>query len=457
VFRGLGADPFLAAELVNLATRVIGFLGMAGLGRRILGLPLGWALLGAALFTVSNNLYIRASHAQLLGVSFLPVLTLLLHGALRALLPARDRPGRTCPGRGESPARPCLDPRRPHLDQGDAGAARRGALLGWGAGLVLGFAACLMTGFYMAWYAVFGVAAALAWLAVAGAARRRALLAAMRARAGPLAALLALAVAANLPFLLLYLPKAAETGMHPWAMVAQHLPSPLDLVHVGERNLLWGWLVRGLNEGLRPGFPAWSERMTGLPPGLLLVFGASLAWLWRGADRAEPARLATLRALGLATVATWALTLQIGGVSAWRLVWEFVPGAKAARVVARYQIVLVLPVLALAMAFLAAQARRMPRPLLVVLCALLLLEQVNLYAPLFLDRPHELARLQAVPPPPAACRAFWVSAARAESRFGEAVEDEYNHNVEAMIVAAVRRLPTVNGISTFNPPGWPAG
>jgi len=61
-----------------------------------------------------------------------------------------------------------------------------------------------------------------------------------------------------------------------------------------------------------------------------------------------------------------------------------------------------------------------------------------------------------VPPPPAGCRAFWVSAAREESRFGEAVEDSYNHNTEAMLVASVLRLPTVNGISTFNPPGWPA-
>jgi len=28
--------------------------------------------------------------------------------------------------------------------------------------------------------------------------------------------------------------------------------------------------------------------------------------------------------------------------------------------------------------------------------------------------------------------------------------------VEAMLIAAVLHLPTVNGISTFNPPGWPA-
>jgi hypothetical protein len=156
-------------------------------------------------------------------------------------------------------------------------------------------------------------------------------------------------------------------------------------------------------------------------------------------------------------LATWALTLRFGDATGWWLVWSAVPGAKAARVVARYQLVLVLPVIGLAVLALAAWARRLPAGAAAALAAVLLLEQANGYAPLFLDRPLELARLEAVPPPPAECRAFWVSAARAESRFGEAVDDPYNHNTEAMLVASVLRLPTVNGISTFNPPGWPAG
>ena len=44
-----------------------------------------------------------------------------------------------------------------------------------------------------------------------------------------------------------------------------------------------------------------------------------------------------------------------------------------------------------------------------------------------------------------------------DSRFGEAVDDPYTHHTEAMLIASVLRLPTVNGISTFNPPGWPSG
>jgi hypothetical protein len=422
-FRGGGADPFLGGELTNMAMRAVGFLSMHAACRRVLGLSFGWSLLGAALFALSNNLFIRASHAQLFSIGCLPALAVLLHGAGSALF-----------------------------------AGRRGALLGWGAAFVLLFAALLMTGFYMAWYFAFlSGATLLAWLLVAGDGQRRALMVSFRGATWPLALLVALALVANAPFLVLYLPKAAETGMHSWETALQHAPTPLDMLHVGEANLLFGWLVTLLNGVFRPDFPSWSERMTGLTPVLLLVFGASVLWLWRGASGGmKPVRRAWLRALALASLATWVLCLRFGDATGWWLVWSAVPGARAARVVARYQLVLAIPVIGLAVLVLADWARRLPAVAMAPLAALLLLEQVNGYAPLFLDRPLELARLRAVPVPPAECRAFYVSAAREESRFGEAVEDPYNHNTEAMLIAAVLRLPTVNGISTFNPPGWPA-
>jgi hypothetical protein len=122
--RALGADPLLAGELANVAARAVGFAATVALGRRALGLTPAWAVLLAALVTLANNLFIRGSHVQLFSVSFVPVLALLGHAALAALL-----------------------------------AARRRALLLWGGGFVGWFAAMLLTGFYMAWYAaLFGAA-----------------------------------------------------------------------------------------------------------------------------------------------------------------------------------------------------------------------------------------------------------------------------------------------------------
>ncbi len=424
-FRAFGTDPFLAGELANVALRAVGFLGFHLLGRRVFGLSFGWALLGAAIFTLSNNLYIRASHAQLFSVSLAPMLGVLAHGAATALL-----------------------------------AGRRRLTFLWGAGFVLWHALMLLTGFYMAWYAAFFAAAfVLCWLLVAGRERRRALFRALLRGWAPLLLVLLLAALVNLPFVTLYLPKARETGMHDYAgMVAQYTVAPLDILHVGEKNLLWGWLVRALNDAVRPGFPFWSEQMTGLPVLLLLAFLGALAWAWRAAptDRA-----ALLRAVALATLLTWALALRIDGHSAWWFVYQYVPGAKAARVVARYQLFIVIPVIGLALAMLAWLVRRMPRAAGVALALLatagLLAEQVNAYSPRFLDRPLEAGRLARVPQPPPECRAFFVTAARQESRFGEETANAYNHNTEAMLVAEAIRLPTINGISTFNPPHWPGG
>jgi hypothetical protein len=416
--RALGLDPFLAGEGVNLLLRALGFAGMLALLGRALRLPFPIALLGAALFTLHNGLFIRASHAQLFILGAIPWLAVLAGGALAALR-----------------------------------AGRRLALFGWGSGFALGFALCLLTGFYMAYFAaLLGAAWLVCWLALAPGAIRRDWLARLRPAALPLAGIAAIGALAMLPFLALYLPKAAETGMHPWREVTQ--ASLLDVLHVGEQNWLWGWLVRGLNGLFRPGFPVWSERMTGFPPLLLAGFLGACLWLLRGGP-ADPGRRALWRALALATLATWALTLQIGEHTAWRLAYAYLPGARATRVIARYQLFLAVPVVALAMAFLAS--RHWPRAVLALVAGLLVLEQGNAYAPRFLDRPLELGRLRAVPRPPAGCKVFWVSAARSESRFGESTEDPYNHNTEAMLIAEVIGLPTLNGISSFNPPGWPDG
>lgn len=419
-FRATGLDPFLSAELVNVTLRVIGFAAFYAVARRMLRLAPPWALLGAALFTIANNVFVQAVHVQLLAVGLVPLLGLLLHEATRALLEGRRR-----------------------------------ALLGCGAGFSVLLAACLMTEFYMAWYFLFfGTATLVALAGLGGRARRAAFTAVLQRQALPCLGLLVLTVALNIPFLTIYLPKAAQTGMHPWDGVLPNIPSPLDMVDVGPGNLLYGHLTTLVDHALRPDAPGWSERTTGMPLVLLVLFACGVVWLWRG--RRVPEDRLLPRAIAVAAVATWLLAVQIGGVTAWRLVYLLVPGARAARVVARYQIFLDGPVIAVAMVFLAAHARRLPAALLFALCAVLVLEEINTAPPLLLDRPYQMAWLNAVPAPPRACRAFYVSDARIPRTppANRLLDEVYSHNVDAMLVAEVTHLPTLNGFATFVPPGW---
>jgi len=416
LFRAFAIDPLLSGELVNLAVRAIGFLSGYAAARRILELPMTLSLLAATLFTVSNGAYVAMDHAQMLSVGFAPLLALPLHRAFRALI------------------------------EGD----RRGLAIG-GSLFLLGCAAWLMTAFYAAWFFLLLVLAfSIAWLALAPAAERRRMQVALPREAPVLALLAGLAVLVDLPFLSLYLPKAVETGMRSYHEVSTFLPTPLDLVNVGDSNLLWGRAYGAFRRFIGAPTPAWLTLASGLPPATLSLFLAAAVWLWR--SREPDARLRRLRALMAATLATWALVLQIGTVSAYPLIYYLVPGAKAIRVVVRYQLLLAVPVIGLGCAFLASRFGKAPVVLLAAVSAVLVAEQFNHLAVRQIDRPAQLARLGAVPPPPAGCGAFYVARTAQEAQgLADAV---YRHSVDAMLLAELNHLPTVNGVDSFAPPGY---
>jgi hypothetical protein len=409
LFRVLRCDPLLSAELVNLVVRSIGYWAFYAAGRRILRLGRGWAALAALIFTIGNGAYIHMVHQQLLSVSFAPAMALLLFEFRRRL------------------------------------AEPEGAgVLGWGAAAILLLAAWLMTAFYMAWFFIFfSCCFALVWLPTAGRRRRGELATGLRRHGWRLAALGFLALLANLPLLLLYLPKAAETGMHSYQAALGFSPALSDLVNIGDDSLLYGRLNAMIRHYFRPELPFYGELSTGFPFILLLPF---FFGLWR--SRGD----ATLRALGLAACLSWLLLAHFGRFTAYPLVYHLIPGAKAVRVLSRYQLFLAAPLTAVAIAGLARLHWRLA--LLLPLCGLLVAEEINDTAIIRIDRPAELARLAAIGRPPSGCGAFYASTPRETSFWNPPVEGIYSHSTDAMLVAAIVDLPTINGFATFLPPGY---
>lgn len=419
LFRAARIDPFLSGELVSIAVRAIGFPAFYFACRRIIQLDWKWALLGAALFTINGSAFLASNHQQLLSISFAPLLFLLLHRWIRALMEGRNI-----------------------------------GVLVWGGASVLLLAAYLMTAFYMAWYCIFFSSAMLiAWFAIGKPQRILRLVALVRQNSANVAFLLGLAVLVNLPFLSLYLPKAIETGMHSYSETLIYSPSLLDVIQF---NFLFGHLQEVFNNYFRPGVPIYTERSTGVPPALLFLFTCSVIFIWSRPSSDANDQTIIRRTLVISTLATWAASLHFGSLSAWYLVYNFVPGAKALRVVARYQLFVATPVIAIAMIYLAAQEKRINAFLLAIVCTFLLVEEISFRTNgIALDRPHELARLSNVPSPPTECKAFFISAARPEKYLYSPTEDGiYSHNADAMLIAEIKNLPTVNGVSTFLPPGW---
>ena len=424
-------DPFLS-DTLNIATfKTIGFFATYGLVTRTLGWERPIALLVALIFTVSNNLMVQAGHAQVQSITLLPLLAILAIAAWRA---------------------------------GAAGRDGRARLLGSAAAALM--AAWLLTAFYMAWFTLFFTAVlALCWLFTSGPRPLHRAAGLVRAQFVTLAVIGAVFLLCALPFLLVYLPKVRETGGQSYWKMLGYLATPgIDWINVGTDNYLWGWIFRLLHalvgaiaprDPALPGRVLANEHDSGFP---LILFALAVTALWRvlrrGADQPR-----FLRAFALAVFVSWLLTIQLWVLSPWGLVFELVPGAKGMRVVLRYQLFLVLPVLLLVFAVYRERAMELlrTRPVLAVAAAVLLLvEQLNGSGAAQLRRSEHLAALEGIPRPPADCAAFYVVATRVGEPLyrNEEQNGKYPHNVDAMFLAQRWRIPTVNGYSTFTPPGW---
>lgn len=408
-WRAVGMDPFLSAEMVAVTLRIVGFAGAYGFARGVLNLPFPWAAFGAAMFTLSLNAYQQSAHMQILGVALGPMAALLAVRTMRALEAARLR-----------------------------------AAVGWGAAFAVLAAAWLLTAFYMAWLLAFYAVVLAVVAAVMDPALRHRAVATLRREWAAVAVIAVICVAAAVPFLILYLPKARESGMHEFAAVRPFLLTLRETVRVGPGNLLFGWS----DALLFPGRTGWSaERIVGWPPVFLACFAAA-AWSGR--------RWPVAGAAALTVCAVYFLTLSVGGRSGWWVVYHLVPGAKAIRVVSRAWIMLSLPMLCVVLVWL--HRLRGSRPALAVALAVLLVAEELSSGPNVagLDRMAELRRLQSVLPAPAGCRAFAVLSARRDDPESDKALQTNSANANAMLIAEVAGLPTVNGISTFNPRDWDA-
>jgi hypothetical protein len=415
--RSVGADPFLASELCNVALRAVGFGAMFLACRRIFRIPFWWSACAAALFVLSNNATVHGQRLQLATVAFAPLMALLLWEAYQAL------------------------------------AARRGRRLmayGCAAGVFLG--AWSVTCFYITWFFLFFTCAlAVALLAGAGRQRLRALARDIASQKWPLLLVAAVAVLSLLPLLTVYLAKSQETGMRPFATVLGNTVPLAGVLQVGTENLLFGRAYNQLLRFLVPGYvPNGEYYNTGIAPLLFFLFAAGSVAVLRNA------RAPLLRAVCVATIATWLLALNVAGYSGWYLVYHLVPGAKALSVVSAYQIFLSIPVLVVAIHYLSSLAPKLPAAICALLVMLLVAEEFN-DAYLTLVRADELRRVTLHTAPPPGCKVFFAGGWNDQAGvtpMSEWINNHYAHNVSAMLIAELIRLPTINGVASFNPPDW---
>lgn len=427
IARLLGADPFLAVFLAHVCMKGLGFAGMYVLLRRGFAVWTPFAVAGAALFTTSNASLIHMYHGQLLSVSLFPWLGFLALRAVAALTQGQSR-----------------------------------ALAIYGSGFALLFGVTAFNAFYGLWFfSLFLLISTPIALLLIGPQKRHTVVTSAARQWRPLLLIAIVGVVALIPMLLLYLPKMREGAHWGYWVSSQYQIGVATLVNVGSGNLVWGHLKEWL--GLSKPF-ALGESQFGIPFGLLLTFFVALFWAVR-------TRTINVLVLGLATLTVIVLGMRLpGNFSLWWVVFEIVPGASAVRVVSRLLLFALVAIIPVVIVFLDRTSRG--RWFAAVVIGFLLVEEVQLAAPLRLDRGEELAMIRAVGAPPSNCSAIFVVSARdsafpalreartiavnwgADGRIAPGLLADYRHNVDAMILASYYHVPTINGVSSFNPPNW---
>jgi hypothetical protein len=413
--RFCGADILLGLQVVNWSFRAIGFVSMWALARRCFDWPSLVNVLAATLFVTANCYYPNATvHAQFLACNLLPLLILLQAESFRAAA---------------------------------GGATYRFALLAAIFAALMG--ALLITSYYVSFFFILADSLVLILYVSILCPSPLTFVSALRRWGGHAAMQLVLLALCCVPFLMIYLPKAAETGMHPFYEIALFSLRPTDVINVGPYNLLWSHFYERALGLLAPKWEGALYHQTGATP---ILFGLFLTGGWTLChDRRGEWRRAILFAMWCSNLLLLAVTIRWSGVWPWAWIYRFIPGSEGVRVISMIQLVLMIPTVLIACSVMAAVWRlEQMRSVFVLVAVLLLIEQINDYPVFNVDRPAENAFLVQVDHVPPSCRVFFAE----NSRPGPDLNTWYRHNVDSMILAEISGIPTINGFSTFLPPHW---
>lgn len=415
--RMIGLDPFLSFQILAIVLSLCCFLASLIICKRYLRLRSAIAICASALITFPNNLIFGtngAAHLQFFAIYYVPGIALL------ALWGIEDFPRVT----------------RWSLPRVAVAAAL--------------FALLFATGFYVAW--LFSLTAIIA-LCVVGIILRGDLIVMAREYRKPATKIVIAAtlgfVVGLIPLALIYAPVWAILSGRTFREYIFFAPFLKDVIDVGGWNMVWGWLVERLLGGGGP------ERTLAVTPGMTAIFLILAYRLRKDANDPSnrPWQPVFFVACAIVWSFSWLVTARIGTFSLFWLPYHFVPGAAAIRAGGRIQLLVNLWVVAGLAVMLqywidtAPRARLRPRILLssaiLIFC---LIEQINLQPVNRLSRSSEFAWLSVVPKPPPECRAFLVDIPVQPAN--------YLDENDAMWISWQTGLPTLNGSSGWDPPGW---
>jgi hypothetical protein len=426
LLRVAGLDSYLSFEGTLILFSWVGYGATVGLLRQ-LGVRRGFAIVGAALFVFSNLFHIWILTPQSYAIMLIPLVLL-----------------------GVAKAAACGTLRR-----------TRTLLLLSAAGIACSL--ILFSTFYTGWFFGFFALIVGALAIVTHRELRSRCIVLVRDHWSLILPAFLASSLALVPFIITYGPAILAGRRRSFNAVLPSAQPLAAIVNVHTGNLVWGHLLAPIDTDYGNLGMAY-----GLPPGLLCAFAVVVALMlarrrvlpWERGD----IRFALVSRSAAAVLLAWALLYKTTPAWLWYTVWHRVPGASAIRVTQRFQYQLSLAVVVAVIAALSAAwdaaSHTVPgRPLrrgmalasIGVASAFLLLEQVNLVETHRISRREEQDRLGAISAPPFRCESLFIQQAAIQRLPDTALQ------IDAMLISQRLAVPTINGYSGFNPPGWKLG
>jgi hypothetical protein len=434
IMRALGMNSFTSLELVVILFNYLSYVLCFILLYRMLRLGLAASCAGALFFAYNSPKFVQMGHLQLQVTLFLPLSLIFVLMFVQ---------------------------RRETISQ-----AKAFVLLTLSVTCLI---IQLMSGYYPGWFFIFWSFLFLA-LNLCFKGTRAFILSIVRRYWRAIAGALAVFIVEMIPFLMVYVPVVRELGWRPYGSVKELLPVPSALLLMGDSNYVWGRMSAAIKQAYA------------LHPELQIGIGLvpTLAWLAltvaagfiirrrvRGNASIEnegDARRPNLKLLWLCLMILSTSLFYLIGMklwhdhSAWRLVYTFFPGGKSIRAVSRYVIVLALP-MAVVFAFLIQHVlERISRyeklmtraSLLLALSALIgfgLFEQLGKgYG--FSVRAENAYLERLAKKLPEGCESFYLTVGP------KAARNQFEYQIDAMMVSQMRGVPTTNGYSGQFPRNW---
>jgi hypothetical protein len=433
LLRTLGLGIFEAAEFTIIIYNFLNYLVCFVLLNKVLRFNLAASIAGAIFFAFNGPKLMELGHTQLQPVFFLPLATI----AIVLFVQHRDK-----------------------------------LSLIQAFGLIAVAAASLnlqlLTGFYAAWFFIFWSALFLVLTLLFTDTRRVVLQSILKFWPAFLGSLVVFAIGL-LPFLKAYLPVLKLSGGRDYQQVSYFIPRPVSFLLTSQRNYLWGSTTTEILERVK-GIDPELQISIGLIPSLTWIALAIFAvWLVIRNFKARPefstekrTNVLFLAELIIATSLVYLIGVKYWeGFSPWQYVYQWFPGGQAIRAVARYAMIMALP-MGIAFAWLIDHisqriARQQPRGRRALLLATLYVLTVFGLGEQFArkegfngfsikDENLYLSRL--AQDLPSNCSSFYVTVGPT------APHNEFEYQLDAAMVSAMRNVPTLNGYSGYLPPTW---